>query len=116
MLERLKTALVNIKTALVDSFVGAIALGSLFAYGVMRFVDIFIEPITHWITQRQFWEMSNHNSAPPPFPYQFAFTNLLTSAILLLIAYGLLRWLYYSPRKVKKKGRRQSRNLWARVR
>jgi len=110
MLERLKTALVHIKTALVDSFVGAIALGSLFAYGIMRFVDIFIEPITHWITQRQYWGMSNHNSAPPPFPYQFAFTNLLTSAILLLVAYGLLRWLYYPPQKSKKKVRSRSKN------
>jgi hypothetical protein len=109
MLERLKTALVNMKAALVDSYVGAIALGSLFAYGFMHFVNIFIEPFTHWITQREFWEMSHSNSAPPPFPFQLAFTNLLTCAFLFLIAYGLLRWLYYPARKSKKKVRRRSR-------
>ncbi|MGA2673779.1 MAG: hypothetical protein ABSE99_11185 [Terracidiphilus sp.] len=88
MLERLKTALV-------DSFVGAIALGWLFAQGVARFVGIFIEPVSRWITQRQYWEMSQANSGPRAFPFQLALSQLLTSVLLLLIAYGLLRWLYY---------------------
>jgi small-conductance mechanosensitive channel len=90
MLERLKAALV-------DSYVGVIALGYLFAFAVIRFVGVFIEPVAHWITQRKYLEMSQSSlgSGPPSFPFQLALTNLLTAIFLLLIAYGLLRWLYY---------------------
>ena len=90
MLERLRTALVY-------SFVGAIVVGSLLAQGINRFVSILIEPASLWITRRQFWAMNNANSVPPGFPFQEALSRLLTSMFLLLIAYGLLRWLYYLP-------------------
>ena len=85
----------RLKTALVDSFVGAIALGWLLAEGVIHFVNVFIEPVEHWISQRQYWEMLHLSSSPPRFPFQLVLSELLTSVCQLLIAYGLLRWLYY---------------------
>ncbi len=93
MLERMKTALV-------DSYAGAIALGWLFAMGITRFVGVFIEPVTVWMTRRQSWEIYSAGATSPAFPFQLVFSQLLTSASYLLIGYGLLRWLYY-PAKEK---------------
>jgi hypothetical protein len=92
MLERLKTALV-------DSFVGAIALGWLFAQGVVRFVGILIEPLQRWVIQQQFWAANRINSAAPGPSLELALTQLLMSVLLLLIAFALLRWLYYPAAK-----------------
>jgi hypothetical protein len=97
MLEQLKTALANMRTALVDSFVGAIAVGWLFADGIARFVSILTEPFQRWLAQRQFWNANHYSSAAPGYPFPDALSILLTSVLLLLIAYGLLRWLYYPP-------------------
>jgi hypothetical protein len=88
MLERLKTALV-------DSFVGAIALGWILAMGITRFVAIFVEPATVWVTRRQNWEIYSASSPSAAFPFQLVLSQLLTAAGYLLIGYGLLRWLYY---------------------
>jgi hypothetical protein len=93
MLERLKAALV-------DSFVGVIALGCLFADGISHGVNMFIQPFAQWIMLRQYWEVSNRISTPPVFPFKTMFSEFLTSVFLLLIAYGLLRWLYF-PASVK---------------
>jgi hypothetical protein len=88
MLERLKTALV-------DSYVGAIALGVLLSEGISRFLGIFTEPAARWITQRQYWMMINSHSEPPGFPYMQEVSQAVASALYLLVGYGLLRWLYY---------------------
>jgi predicted Kef-type K+ transport protein len=85
----------RLKTALVDSFVGAIAIGWLLAEGIIHFVNVFIEPEISWISQRQYLVLIHPNPGPPPFPFQLALSELLKSLFLLLIAYGLLRWLYY---------------------
>ena len=85
----------RLKTALVDSFVGAIALGWLLAEGIIHFVNVFIEPVTSWISQRQYWALINTYPGQPPFPFQLAFSELLKSLFLLMIGYGLMRWLYY---------------------
>jgi nitric oxide reductase large subunit len=89
----------RLKTALVDSFVGAIALGWIFAQGITHFVGIFIDPFTKWIAERRYWELLPRNSSPRGFPFQVAILELLYSVFLLLIAYGLLRWLYYPSKK-----------------
>jgi hypothetical protein len=92
------------KTALVDSYVVAIALGWLFAMGITRFVGIFIEPITVWMTRRQSWSIYSSNSPSPALPFQLVFSQLLTSAAYLLIVDGLLRWLYYPVAKKQDQG------------
>lgn len=90
MLERMKTALI-------ESFAGAIALGWLLAMAITHFVGIFIEPVTVWMTRRQNWEIFSSNSSSAAFPFQLVFSQLLTCAAYLLIGYALLRWLYYPP-------------------
>jgi ABC-type antimicrobial peptide transport system permease subunit len=94
----------RLKTALVDSFVGAIALGYLFAQGILHFVGIFIEPVRHWIAERELWELTLSKSALPAFPFKLVLSELLTSVFLLLIAYGLLRWLYYPATEKQDQG------------
>jgi hypothetical protein len=88
MLERLKTALV-------DSFVGAIAIGLLLSQGLAEIVGPVINPITAWVQQRQHW-----GSFPPGAPgavlaFQSVLPQLLRAVLILLIAYGLLYWLYF---------------------
>jgi hypothetical protein len=84
----------RLKTALIDSFVGAIAIGWLFATGIREFVDMINSPYFYWkLIYPQF--------SPPVRPLQLALSNLIASAFLLLIAYGLLRWLYYPAREIQ---------------
>ena len=90
----------RLKNVLVDSFVGTIALGWIFAQGLKGLVDFLIEPATRWLTQRQYWVRTHSDSNPPVFPFPMAISYLLTSLFLILISYFLLRWLYYpTPEK-----------------
>ena len=44
----------RIKRALVESFVGAIALGYVLAQTIMHFVNIFASPIAGWVAQEEY--------------------------------------------------------------
>jgi hypothetical protein len=44
----------RLKQALVESYVGAIVLGYLFAQGILHFVDIFTTPVAGWISRKQY--------------------------------------------------------------
>lgn len=89
MLERLKTALV-------DSFVGAIAVGWLCAEGVFSFVSAFTTPISTWFQEGLLQFRGNSVFKPPiRFPFELAIPPLAMSALLLMIAFLLLRWLYF---------------------
>jgi fructose-specific phosphotransferase system IIC component len=91
----------RIKSALVDSFVGAIAVGWLFAEGVARFVTSFTTPLTEWIIEQMRYQQMPRFSRPiafrPQFPFQIMIPQLIAGALLILIAYLLLRWLYFEP-------------------
>jgi len=41
---------VRLKQALIESYVGAIALGYLFAQGILHFVTIFASPVAGWLS------------------------------------------------------------------
>jgi nitric oxide reductase large subunit len=85
----------RVKTALVDSFVGAIAIGLLLSQGISQIVRVAVNPITVWLQQRQYSE-SYPVGAPRAVPsLESMLPQLLMSVLLLLIAYGLLRWLYF---------------------
>jgi hypothetical protein len=84
----------RVKTALVDSFVGAIAIGLLLSQGISQIVRVAVNPITVWLQQRQYSE--NHPvGAVRAASLESMLPQLLMSVPLLLIAYGLLRWLYF---------------------
>jgi Zn-dependent protease len=90
MLERLKRALVN-------SFVGAIALGWLFAQAFLHFAYVFSAPLAGWLARREYHGMLGAGTVPTGFSLQDALPELVKSVSLLLLGYFLLRWLYYKP-------------------
>jgi hypothetical protein len=90
MLERLKRTLV-------ESFVGAIALGWLFAQGILHFVNIFTAPVAGWIMRSQYRGLAADAIASVGFSFKDAVPELIRSFGLLLVWYILLRWLYFKP-------------------
>ena len=82
----------RMKQALVESYVGAIALGYLFAQGVLHFVNIFVSPVAGWLSRKQYGELMHPTTGFSP---QDALPELVRFFLLLLVWYVLLRWLYF---------------------
>lgn len=93
MLERLKRAIV-------ESYVGAIALGWLLAEGITHFVAIFAAPVAGWVSQSYYRNLVPTKVGPIGFPFQDALPELLRAFLLLVIWYVLMRWLYFKPRNI----------------
>lgn len=87
----------RLKKALVDSFVGAVALGWLFSQGVLHFAYVFSAPVAGWVTRRLYRGLAERTNISTGFTLQDALPELVRSVSLLLVAYLLLRWLYYKP-------------------
>src|SRR5690348_16930473 len=89
----------RIKRSLIESFVGAIMLGWVFAQSVLHFAYMFISPGISWL---------QHNTyrayLPDRTPVSLSFSEivrqaapeLLRAVALLVVGYILLRWLYFS--------------------
>jgi len=90
MLERTRTALVN-------SFVGAIALGFVFAQAIAHFTGIFTAPIANWIMRQEYHGLMDRSSVSTAFSLDAALPELAKSVALLVVGYVLLRWLYFEP-------------------
>ncbi len=89
----------KLKRALVESYVGAIALGYLLAQCILHFVNIFASPVMGWITRNEFGEMMPNIRRLSHSPLEYAIPELVTFLLLLVIWYVLLRWLYFKPFK-----------------
>jgi hypothetical protein len=87
----------RVKRVLVESFVGAIALGYLLAQAILAFVNIFASPIEGWLSQNYVRDVTSRTTVAPLSPLYFAFPQLVTFVVLLLAWYVLLRWLYFTP-------------------
>lgn len=87
----------RLKKALVESFVGAIALGWLFAQGILHFANIFAAPFAGWITRWEYRGLSNSTTLPSGFLFRDALPELVRSFFVFLMGYILLRWLYFKP-------------------
>ncbi|MGA7794187.1 MAG: hypothetical protein WCA19_14220 [Candidatus Acidiferrales bacterium] len=85
----------RLKETLVESFVGAIALGYLFAEAALYLVNVFAAPVAGWVRRME----SPGSKATAGFSLQAALPQLVSFVVLLLIWYGLLRWLYFTPPK-----------------
>ena len=87
------------RTALVESFVGTILVGWLFAEGLIHAVGIFTRPLITW--EARAFSLTLVQSTGPTrlaterFPWSASLPEALSGTLLLLIAYALLRWLYY---------------------
>jgi hypothetical protein len=88
----------RVKNALVQSFVGAIAIGWLFANGIVRFVTGITTPLTEWMTEQIQQQQSSVLLRSSQFRFQRVISEWIAAALLLLVAYQLLRWLYFEPR------------------
>lgn len=80
----------RLRNVLVGSFVGAIALGWVFAQGILHFAYAFVAPLSGWVTRHEYLSM-----AKPGFAFHDALPEFAKSVSLFLIGYILLRWLYY---------------------
>jgi hypothetical protein len=89
----------KLKRILVESFVGAIALGYLLAQCILNFVNIFTAPVSVWVTKNQYREFMSGSTASARFSLRPALPELVTSFLLVLLWYVLLRWLYFKPLK-----------------
>jgi hypothetical protein len=88
-----------LKQGLVESYVGTIALGYLFAQVILHFVNIFASPVAGWLSRKQYGGLVQGTTALPGFSLQDALPELVRFFLLLLVWYVLLRWLYFSPIK-----------------
>jgi hypothetical protein len=87
----------RLKRALVTSFVGTIALGWLFAQGIVHFTNIFSAPLAGWLVRREYRGVIEQANTATGFSPQDALPELVRSVSLLLLGYLLLRWLYFKP-------------------
>jgi hypothetical protein len=89
----------RLKNVLVSSYVGAIALGWIFAQGILHFANIFSAPIAGWVTRREYRGLMEHGTVTG-FTLRDSLPELAKSVSLLAVGYFLLRWLYFgSPEK-----------------
>ena len=82
----------RMKRIIVESFVGAIALGIMLEQLVLSFVNILTAPVARWLSPSP-----SAASVSTSFPFQAAVPNLVEFAVLLPVWYLLLRWLYFTP-------------------
>jgi hypothetical protein len=87
----------RLKKALAYSFVEAIALGWIFAQGILHFTDVFSAPFANWIMRREYPGFLDHVTGSTSFSLQYALPELARSVCLLALGYILLRWLYFKP-------------------
>ena len=89
----------RLKRALVDSFVGAIALGYLLAQSILHFVNIFASPIAGWVSRNNYRGILPGGASIAGFSLKDALPDLSRFVVLLLVWYLLVRWLYITPPK-----------------
>jgi len=89
----------RLRRALVESFVGAIALGYALAQCILHFVNIFTAPVAGWITRNEYRDIVARTTAWADFSLKDALPELIRFCLLLAVWYVLLRWLYFKPLK-----------------
>jgi hypothetical protein len=91
----------RLRQVLVESFVGAIALGWILAQGISHLTASFTSPLAAWVMQKEMQSFqSSAQSSPAGWEsaaLQRAVLELVRAVALLVFCYVLLRWLYYTP-------------------
>src|ERR1035437_8126808 len=90
----------ELKKALVDSYVGAIALGYLLAEGAQQIIFVFTAPFSQWVAQKEFQWMIPQSAHESGLSIRSSLPHLVHGIFFIFIGLALLRWLYY-PAKVK---------------
>jgi hypothetical protein len=89
----------RLKRALVDSYVGAIALGYLFGEGLEWIAMIVTAPFSEWIRLKELHRINPQGAAEPGLSFRASLSPLVHGVLFLMFGLVLLRWLYY-PAKV----------------
>ena len=92
--------MLRLKRTLVQSFVGAIALGWIFSQAVVHLAYVFSAPIAGWLSRREYQRFADHAIGQTRFFMQDSLPELVKAVSLLLLGYLLLRWLYFNPEAV----------------
>jgi hypothetical protein len=90
-----------LKRTMVESYMGAIALGYLFAQIVLHFVGIFASPVVSWVARDEYRQLAPRTPPSAEFVLEFALPELARFTLLLLVWYFLLRWLYFKPHSIE---------------
>ena len=89
----------RLKRTLVESYVGAIALGYLLAQVILHFVEICASPVAVWVSRNYYQSIIPRTTPSAGLSFQDALPELERFLVLLLVWYLLLRWLYFKPVK-----------------
>jgi hypothetical protein len=89
----------RLKRVLVESFIGAIALGYLLAEVVLYFVRVFDSPISAWAARNLYRGLVPGATASSGSPLQAAASPAVAFILLSVVWYLLLRWLYFTSLK-----------------
>lgn len=87
----------RLKRALVESYVGAIALGYALAQCIFHFVNMFSSPVGGWLARNAYPEIMPRGTGLPDFLLKYGLPEFVSFFLLLLVWYFLLRWLYFTP-------------------
>lgn len=89
----------RLRRGVVQSYVGAIALGWLLADAVMHFAGIFAAPVASWISRREFHEMPGppHPNFSTDFLMLDALPELIRTVAIVVAWLLLFYWLYLRP-------------------
>src|SRR6266576_4808003 len=87
----------QLRRILVSSFVGSIALGWVFAQGILHFAYVFSAPVVGWLMRREYPGVMERTATHVGFSLSDAIPELARSFSLLIMGYLLLQWLYYRP-------------------
>lgn len=84
----------KLKRALVESHIGAIALGYLLAEAVLYFIGIFSSPVATWLADKRSATIMNRPPVSTPLLLQSSLPQFMNFLVLVILWYILLRWLY----------------------
>ena len=87
----------RLRRVLVESFVGAIALGWTFAQCIIYFANSLTAPIALRMLRDEFTTFKGADIASRTSPLLYVLPDLAKVFVLLLVWYFLLRWLYFKP-------------------
>lgn len=90
----------RIKRAVVESYIGAIALGYLLAQIIITLVEVFVRPLVGWIATTRY--LSDMNIAATNVSFQASYPEIVRFVLSLVLWYLLLRWLYMTPSRAEK--------------
>ena len=87
----------RLKKSMIESYVGAIALGWLLAQSILHFANVFSAPVAHWIMRNEYRGILDRGTVSSSLSLQDAAPDLIRALSLLLLWYLLFRWLYLTP-------------------